>query len=152
MSFQIQRAGLPQLDLLVPLFDRYRQFYEQPSDAEGARAFLQARLGANESVVFLAYREVEDGLVGLGFTQLYPYFSSVRMRTLWLLNDLYVDQHARQQGVGQALMEAAHAWGKETGAAEITLATARDNHTAKRLYEALGYVKEEAFDYYGKTI
>ena len=52
----IYRAGLQHLDELVPLFDAYRQFYQQTSNLEGARAFLAARIGNEESVVFLAGR------------------------------------------------------------------------------------------------
>lgn len=152
MSFHVVRAGLAHLDVLVPLFDGYRRFYDQPSDPAGARAFLHARLAGEEAVIFVALPASAEAQAGWGFTQLYPYFSSVQMRKLWLLNDLYVVPGARRQGVGQALMAAAHAWGRETGAAQVTLATAQDNHTAQRLYEALGYVKDEAFAYYALTL
>ena len=97
------RAALDDLEALVPLFDAYRQFYAQPSDPEGARAFLSDRLKRGESVIFLA---VTEGMV-VGFTQLYPSFSSVSMQRLWILNDLFVTPDARNVGAGRVLLERA---------------------------------------------
>jgi len=102
------RADAQHLDVLAPLFDGYRRFYRQPSDLAAARRFLADRLAADESVIFAAALPEADGLAG--FTQLYPFFSSVRMRRVWVLNDLYVAPGARRQGVARALMDAAHAF------------------------------------------
>jgi len=71
---RIRRAIFEDLDLLVPLFDSYRQFYEQPPDPVLAREFLSARLQREESVVLLAFDA--DGRA-MGFVQLYPTFCSV---------------------------------------------------------------------------
>ena len=78
------RATLEHLGEVAPLFDLYRQFYEQPPDLEGAREFVRERLERGESVIFLA----RAGERPAGFTQLYPSFSSVSMRRLWNLKDL----------------------------------------------------------------
>jgi GNAT superfamily N-acetyltransferase len=134
----ITRAALDHLDILTPLFDGYRQFYQQPSDLAGARQFLSERLSKNESVIFLAL----DGDTGLGFTQLYPSFSSVSMKRLWILNDLFVAPEARKRGVGEALMERARQFAIETGAKGLMLETAIDNYTAQRLYERMGWQRE----------
>ena len=140
---KIVRAGNEHLDVLVPLFDQYRQFYKQPSNEKAARSFLGERLWNRESVVFLALEEKSGA--GLGFTQLYPVFSSTSMRRQWILNDLYVVPAARKTGVGEALMERARQWGRETGADGVSLETAIDNKTAQRLYEKLGYKRDEVF-------
>src|SRR6266851_4244256 len=95
------RAGLDDLEALAPLFDGYRRFYRQPSDPQAARAFLAERLKRNESVIFVAV--LDGGIVG--FTQLYPLFSSVSMKRLWLLNDLFVAPEARRTGAGRGLDE-----------------------------------------------
>jgi ribosomal protein S18 acetylase RimI-like enzyme len=143
---QIRQATLEDLELVAPLFDAYRQFYQQPPDLPLARAFLQARLGAGESVVYL----VEDHGAGLGFVQLYPLFSSTAPRPgrIWLLNDLYVVPAARGRGVGRRLMDRARQLAEETGARAIELATARSNATAQALYESLGYHRDEQFFHY----
>jgi GNAT superfamily N-acetyltransferase len=145
MPFRIVRAEAAHLAVLAPLFDGYRQFYGQPTDLSGARAFLAARLQRDESVVFLA---LDEAGAGAGFTQLYPFFSSVRMRRLWVLNDLFVVPSARRYGVAQALMERARQWAVETGAAGLQLETAHDNHPAQALYDRLGWVREDGYHHY----
>ena len=133
----IRQATLEDLDAVAPLFDAYRQFYRQPADLPLARAFLQARLGGGDSVVYLA----EDEGAAVGFVQLYPLFSSTAPRPgrIWLLNDLYVVPAARGRGVARRLMDRARQLAEETGAGAIELATARSNATAQALYERAGY-------------
>ena len=87
MSFQLRQATIHDLDTLAPLFDAYRQFYGQPADCARARDFLRERFHHHESVLLLA---LDDAGGGIGFTQLYPLFSSVRMARTYLLNDLFV--------------------------------------------------------------
>ncbi|EKN70074.1 N-acetyltransferase GCN5 [Neobacillus bataviensis LMG 21833] len=140
----IQKATLNELDSLTELFDLYRQFYEQKSDMEGARKFLQERILNEESVAFIAL----DGLNPLGFVQLYPSFSSVSMQRSWVLNDLFVKETARGKGVGESLMKMAIELAKETGAKGLFLETAADNTTAQRLYEKIGFIKESHYFYY----
>jgi GNAT superfamily N-acetyltransferase len=138
------RAELDDLDALVPLFEGYRRFYRQTSDPVGARAFLADRLKRGESVIFLA---VVDGAI-VGFTQLYPLFSSVSLKRLWLLNDLFVAPDERKSGAGRALLERAERWAQETGAKGLTLSTEVTNRAAQRLYEACGWTKDEEFVHY----
>ncbi|MFD1775681.1 GNAT family N-acetyltransferase [Paenibacillus rhizophilus] len=141
------RAGLEDLEKIVPLFDGYRIFYRQESDRERVRAFLEERLNKQESVIFLAVEQEEEGGAGraVGFTQLYPSFSSVTMQRLWILNDLYVSEEARGSGAGAVLMEAARAYAQETGTKGLTLTTWTDNFTAQRLYEKQGYIRDDEF-------
>ena len=145
LACKLSRATLDDLPMLAPLFDAYRVFYRQPSDLAAAHAFLRARIEWNESVIFLAK---DDKGSALGFTQLYPCFSSISVGRVWILNDLYVEARARRLGVAQALVKAAHAHAAATGAVRVTLSTSRDNIQAQRLYESSGYVLETAmFDY-----
>jgi GNAT superfamily N-acetyltransferase len=139
----VRQAGPADADVVAPLFDAYRQFYEQPSDLALARRFIVERLERAESVVFLAER---DGRA-VGFVQLYPLFSSTaaRPRRLWLLNDLFVAPEARGSGIGRALLARARRLAEETGATGLELATARSNATAQRLYESVGYRRDDAF-------
>lgn len=139
-SYTIVRATLDDCDALAKLFDAYRVFYEQASNPTLARDFVDARLRRNESVIFLACDATREAL---GFTQLYPTFSSVAARRVWILNDLFVAPAARQRGVARALMEAARLHAIETGALRLELETANDNHAAQALYESLGYVRSD---------
>jgi ribosomal protein S18 acetylase RimI-like enzyme len=139
---QIIRATAEHVDLIAPLFDLYRQFYKYEPDLEGARRFIHERLTNGESVIFLA---LDDSGKAVGFTQLYPTFSSTTLRSMWILNDLYVRSDCRKGGVASALMERARQLGMETGAVELMLETAVDNFTAQRLYEKLGWKRDQEF-------
>lgn len=147
---KIIRAGLDQLPQVVALFDAYRQFYRQPANLAGAREFLRARIEKEESVIFLAVSET-DAMQGVGFVQLYPSFSSVSMKRLWVLNDLFVHPDARKQGVGELLLERARHLAVETQAAGLMLETETSNTAAQALYEKLGWKKSLEYFVYYKT-
>lgn len=138
MTPTIHRAGPADLDALAALFDAYRQFYGQPSDVAAARDWLRARLRVGESVVLVARR----GADAVGFAQLYPGFSSVRLARSWVLNDLYVLPVSRRTGVARALLDAAADFAREDGAAVISLETARDNDAARAAYRSAGWVED----------
>ena len=138
----IWRAELGDLEMLVPLFDGYRQFYGLPTDLALCRNFLRDRISRNESVIFLAG---ERGVEGWGFTQLFPTFSSLHARPIWVLYDLFVWPSARSKGLGRRLMNRARGHAVETGAASITLSTAKTNRIGQALYESLGYVRDQEF-------
>jgi ribosomal protein S18 acetylase RimI-like enzyme len=146
MTITILQAEREHLDQVTPLFDAYRQFYRQPSDEARAQAFLQARLDNQDSLIFFAVDEASSR--GVGFTQLYPAFSSVRTQSVWILNDLFVVPEARGQGVGRQLMDAARRAAQQAGVVALSLATEKNNTPAKALYESLGYKQDSAFDYY----
>ena len=135
----ISRAGPADLDALALLFDAYRGFYGQASDIAGARDWLRSRLRVGESVVLVAKRAG----AAVGFVQLYPMFSSVRMARTWILNDLFVDAAARRGGVARALLDAAAAFAREDGAAGLSLETGRGNAAARALYRAAGWHEDD---------
>lgn len=141
MSLNIIRADLDHVEWVVPLFDAYRVFYRQDSDTKNARRFIEHRLKNGESVIFLAM----DGDSALGFVQMYPSFSSVHMRELWILNDLFVAPGVREKGVGAALLEHARQFARTIGVRGLVLQTAVDNEIAQELYEKLGWKREEGF-------
>ncbi len=145
-TIEIVRATIDDLELIVPLFDGYRQFYKQASDLEGARSFLKAHFEQDTSVIFLAFSTDEAGQrQASGFTQLYPSFSSTSLKRLWILNDLFVAPGARRTGTGTALLEHARQFALATGAKGLSLATAVDNYTAQSVYEAAGWVRDREF-------
>ena len=149
MPIQGRQATVHDLDTLAPLFDGYRQFYGKPSDLEGARAFLGARFAHQQSLILLA---CDAQGRAMGFTQLYPLFSSVRMVRTWLLNDLFVAAPARRQGVAAALLREAAAHARAMGAASLSLSTALDNAPAQALYESLGWQRDRQFCEYALTL
>ena len=141
---EIFQATMEDLEGMSNLFNLYRIFYRQESDIEGAKTYIKKRLVNEDSVIFV----VRDREVYVGFTQLYPTFSSVSMKRTWILNDLYVDKTARKKGVGEMLLQKAKDYAIETGAKSISLSTAIDNYAAQRLYEKSGYTKDSQFYQY----
>jgi GNAT superfamily N-acetyltransferase len=142
---KIERANIHQLEPLSILFDSYRVFYKKNSDVESAKKFLRERIDKNESVIFVSF---DDKNIMTGFTQLYPLFSSTRMKRLWLLNDLFVDSNYRGQGFSLALIERAKELCRETGACGLMLETAKTNDIGNSLYPKTGFSLDEDHNYY----
>ncbi len=141
---EITRARIDHLEALVPLLDGYRVFYRQPTDTGTCRRFLSQRFALDDSVIFLAI----DSGEAVGFTQLFPSFSTVSLQPLLILNDLYVHPAHRLKGVGAALLKKAQEYCKKTGCKGLALETALDN-PAQVLYERLGWAKEShCFHYF----
>ena len=136
---EIRRIYIEDAGLVTGLFDLYRQFYKQQSNIDLAESFIRERLQKNESIIFVA----TEGGIPVGFTQLYPKYSSMRAVKNWILNDLYVDKGHRKKGIGEALVKTAITFARNEGATFVQLETAVDNFTAQRLYEAIGFQKQE---------
>ena len=139
----IVKAHIEHLELIVPLFDAYRVFYRKPSNKKAAKQFLFERLKNKESIIFLALVDNE----AVGFTQLYPSFSSVSMQPIYILNDLYVSTTYRKQGVGVALLNKAKQLCKEQNYIGLGLQTETTN-SAQHLYESLGWEKDPDLQYF----
>jgi len=142
-------ATLADLDLVAPLFDSYRQFYEQAADPVSARSFIRDRLQNEQSVIVLA---LDGAQRAIGFCQLYPLFCSIEAEPIYLLSDLYVAEAARRSGVGRALLAAAERFAAEHGRARMEVTTARTNRTAQSLYESLGWQRDEVYYAYSKRV
>ncbi len=137
----VGEAGARDLDEAAALFDAYRVFYRQASDIAAARAFLAERFKRKDAALLLARHHG----VAVGFVQLYPSLSSVSMKRVWILNDLYVAPGARRLGIGRRLMDQARDFARQTGAIRLELTTEHDNVTAQALYRACGYARDDVF-------
>ena len=140
----VRQAVLADLEQLAALFDQYRQFQGQPTDLAAARDFLRTRFDHGESIIFLA----DDGAQPVGFAQLYPSFSSVALKRVFILNDLFVAAAGRRKGVATCLLTAVEAYAWSLGAARVTLNVARSNGPAQALYAASGWQQDEQFFMY----
>jgi ribosomal protein S18 acetylase RimI-like enzyme len=147
-TITVRQAVLSDLGALAPLFDSYRQFYGRPSDLPAASGFLSARFNHGESVLFIAH----EGHKAIGFTQLYPSFSSVSLARTFVLNDLFVCECARRKGVASKLMSAAVDYASSLGAVRVSLSTATTNEAAQRLYQSSGWQRDQQFQVYHFSI
>lgn len=149
MSTTTRLATLADLDAVAPLFDAYRQFYDQAADLALARRFLHDRLQNAESIIVLAIGET--GQI-IGFCQLYPTFCSVEAQPIFSLYDLFVIPAARRSGTGKQLLQAAEQLARAHGKARMDLTTARTNTAARAAYESLGWQRDELFYAYSKAV
>ena len=140
----VRNAAIIDVEKLAVLFDGYRVFYEKDSDLQEAKKFLLERITNNESRIIIAI-DKEDIV---GFVQLYPIFSSTRMKKLWLLNDLFVDENHRGKGISKQLIEQCKDLCNDTGACGLRLETAKTNTTGNNLYVKTDFILDENHNYY----
>ena len=135
----VKQIDANEAGLVTELFDKYRVFYKQPSDIALAKSFISDRLSNNESVIYVAFINQRP----VGFTQLYPKYSSMRAIKNWILNDLYVDEANRKKGIASALIKAAMDFAKANNARFVQLETQINNYTAQSLYESVGFIQQQ---------
>lgn len=140
----VRKATSADLEQLTRLFDGYRVFYGKESDLNQARIFLSERFAHTDSEIFVA----EDAGALCGFVQLYPLFSSVRMKRLWLLNDLFIDEKFRGRGISVMLIDRAKDLVRRTNACGMFLETAKSNDIGNQLYPKTGFVLNDAHNFY----
>jgi ribosomal protein S18 acetylase RimI-like enzyme len=140
---EISKVSASDLAELHPLVEKYRAFYKQPEN-DKTPGFLEERIKSQEAIAFIARVNGE----AVGFTLLYPTFSTVSLSNIWLLNDLYVAESSRGLGIANELMDVAEAAAKSAGATRVFLRTANDNLPAQALYEGRNWIKDEVFRRY----
>jgi len=135
----IEKATLHEATDISQLFDSYRIFYRKESDLKAAESFIKERLENEDSVIYYVKNE-KDQICG--FTQLYPSFSSTKMKRMWILNDLYVQASDRGKGYSKALINQVKKLCQETDACGILLETETSNTIGNQLYPAVGFELE----------
>ncbi len=134
-----------EFEQLLPLIAAYQRFYEvKEIDEERNRAFFRRFLAPSEDGLVLGARR-EGPLIG--YACLYWHFSSLEAVESVLMNDLYVAENARGEGVGRALIEATAEVARERGAPFVEWSTAPDNHAAQHLYDSTGAERSEWVNY-----
>ena len=110
-------------------------FTKQPEIGYGR--FLVSQLGDPDVLVLVA--ENETGIVGYAYADIEPLSWRDLRGPCGIVEDVFVDENARQQGAGRALMEAAVAWIRSRGRSQVVLSTMSGNEAAQRLFERLGF-------------
>ncbi len=144
-ELRIQPILERQFEQLLPMIAAYQAFYGEnnPRTARN-RAFFRRFIAPSEDGMLIgAWRG--DDLVG--YACLYWHFSSTRAMETVLMNDLYVDEGLRGQGIGRALIEASADVARERGAHHLEWSTRPDNQEAQRLYDSTGAQRSEWVEY-----
>lgn len=150
MNIKIIETTVEELDVLTELFDQYMVFYKKPSDKKKYRSYLKERLQNKEATAYLALDDNTSNLAG--FVLNYHSFSSVSQGKIVILNDLFVVPEYRKKGIAERLINSAFDLAKQVGVIRVDLGTGKDNATAQRLYEKIGFVKDEDFYAYSYAI
>ncbi|GGB73379.1 GNAT family N-acetyltransferase [Shewanella inventionis] len=108
---QIRLASSIDLEPLSNLFDLYRQQLNQAPDFSACRAFLNHRLAENDTMIFVCIKD--DKM--LGFTQLYPSFSSLLLAPVWYLEDVFVLPDYQYEDVANQMYQKAELLAQSTG-------------------------------------
>jgi GNAT superfamily N-acetyltransferase len=142
---QVEPIAAGQLEALLPMIADYQRFYEVSEiDDDRNRAFFSRFVAPSEDGMLLgAWRE---GRLG-GYACLYWHFTSLVPAETVLMNDLYVEEGNRGQGIGRALIDASATVARERGAHHLEWATAPGNVTAQRLYDSTGAKRTTWIEY-----
>ncbi|MEV0462948.1 GNAT family N-acetyltransferase [Nocardia tengchongensis] len=124
-------------DEIVEAFDRLLPQLSQTAKRLDREALAQ--LASTESTTVLVARS--DGkIVGTLSLVMFPIPSGLRAR----IEDVVVDDSARGQGIGAALIEEAKTRARAAGARTLDLTSRASRSAANRLYERLGFQPRES--------
>lgn len=148
MSVSITRVVEGDLPDLLPLMRGYSDFYEVDPSDEALLALSRALIANPEyDGIQLIARDPDSG-EALGFATIYWMWSTSRAARIAVMNDLFTAAAARKRGVGEALIKACLDATRGRGAALLQWQTATDNYAAQALYERVGGIREQWYDYY----
>jgi ribosomal protein S18 acetylase RimI-like enzyme len=140
-----RKATSKDVEHLSELFNAYRMFYQKTSAIQSAKTFLEDRISNKDSEIFVA-QNTTNKLVG--FVQLYPLFSSTRMKKFWLLNDLFVHPEFRGNGISIELIQKAKDLVFESKACGMYLETEKSNLIGNALYPKTGFELNKSVNFY----
>ena len=148
MDLKIIRANINHIEGISVLFDLYRQFYKYQKDLNNSKNYIYKRIVNNESIIFIG---IENENI-IAFVQLYEAFDSLNLNKKLVLYDLYVLEKYRKLGIGRKLMNKSKDFAKNNNFPKIELSTSIDNYSAQKLYESLGYIRDNEYYNYGLEV
>ena len=118
-------------------FDQQRFMAPGTNPESGYAWFLGTQLNEEDVAVLVAER---DGRVaGYVYAGIEPRNWKELRDEAGFIHDVLVEEDARRTGMATALMEAAVAWLRASGAPRVVLWTAEPNAEAQRLFARLGF-------------
>lgn len=143
-AITIKQAVIQDIPQIIPVFDSYREYFKQKRDPVSTEQFLFDRFEHRESIMFIA--ETDGDVVGIA--HLYPSFSSLSLQRVWILNDFFIIEQFRGQGIGKQLIFAVKEYARLTKAKGIELSVEHTNTNAWAFWESTGFKLDEEFRYY----
>lgn len=140
----VRQATIKDLPKIVPIFDSYREYFKQQKNPLKVESFLFEKFVHLESVIFIAEQESEV----IGFAQLYPIFSSLSLERVWLLNDFYISEEYRNNGIGKQLFAKVKEFTLLTKSKGIELSVEHTNRKDWKFWEKQGFRIDDEFRFY----
>jgi GNAT superfamily N-acetyltransferase len=143
----ITPVGPADLDELLPLMRAYCEFYAAAPADSALLALANALIGdpEREGVQLLAR---SSGARAVGFATVYWSWSTSEACRVGIMNDLFVAEPARGQGIAEALIEACRSECTRRDARRLMWQTAPDNLRAQAVYDRVGAARERWVDYW----
>jgi RimJ/RimL family protein N-acetyltransferase len=146
-GFSIERVGAQDTRDLLPLMRAYCDFYKVSPPDRDLLALTAALIDDSEGEGLQLIARDRDGCA-IGFATIYWTWSTTDAGRIGVMNDLFVAERARGQGVADELIRACRAEATKRGARRLTWQTAPDNARAQRVYDRLGATREQWVDYW----
>ena len=143
----IASVGPDDLDELLPLMRAYCDFYEaSPGDEDLIRLSRALIEDPEREGLQLIARDSDGNAVG--FATIYWSWSTTHAARIGVMNDLFVAESSRGQGLAEQLIEACRTECARRGARRLTWQTAPDNARAQAVYDRTGATRERWIDYW----
>jgi GNAT superfamily N-acetyltransferase len=147
MSIEIRPVGAADHAAWLPLWQGYLDFYQTELPAETSALTWQRFLDPSEPThAALAWRDGQ----ALGLVQWIFHRSNWLVENSCYLQDLFVAEGRRGDGIGRRLIEHVYAQARAAGAARVHWLTHESNSNAMQLYERIA--ERSGFVQYRKTL
>ena len=129
------------------LWDAFQRLVPQltSNNPPPSRDDLAALVKSESSTLILA-RADNNSIIGAACVTVYRVPTGIRA----IIEDVIVDEYARGQGIGEALVRRCLEIAREKDAHGVTLTSNPKREAANRLYQRMGFKKRETNAYYYK--
>jgi ribosomal protein S18 acetylase RimI-like enzyme len=109
----------------------------KPLSGEVRRKLISGLQQYPTTLIFLAFQDKQ----AVGIATCFGGFSTFAARPLINIHDFYIIPKCRGQNIGQMLLAAVERKARAMDCCKITLEVQQNNHRARRVYEAAGFVR-----------
>lgn len=142
----ISLVNAADVDELLPLMRSYCAFYEVSVSDDALRRLARALVDAPEQAGVQLIARDSNGR-GVGFATVYWSWSTINACRIGVMNDLYVAESARGQGLAEALVQQCRLACVRRGARRLVWQTAPGNRRARAVYDRIGATAETWVEY-----
>ena len=141
MNVFIKKAGLENVPQIIALLREFAEYENLSAFVEITEERLKIALfGEGKTAEAIVAFEDETAI---GYAVFYPNFSTFRGQRGFYLEDIYITQSFRKQGVGEMMLRFIAKLGKERGFERIDFLVLEWNTPAVEFYKKLGAIRDE---------